>query len=316
VTFTWSAGDPAEPATSLPPLPARTIGDVDPLGEAALWGGEVRAGAHGRPGLILGHLDGTHRVLLDLGESPRWDGASIISGPASGVVLVAVQRGTGWGLQTVSLDTGEVRQLIEVDANLWDAVLDPSARAAYWLYGGEASNGGVWRIDLVTGAIDRVLEPDPVARDNGTVLAAAVRQLGQLAISEKGDQLAVLECFHECRLRLVDLAAGSFQDYDPPASTGQELVGFVPAGIDFWGGCIRLPSGEVSERCPDPDGAAAALEAEQAMGFGVELPAGWMLEVEPVPDAPIMSFDSMALAVSTETGVRIRLRAIGTVHGQ
>jgi hypothetical protein len=80
---------------------------------------------------------------------------------------------------------------------------------------------------------------------------------------------------------------------------------------------VLLPSGEVrDDRCPDPDGAVAALEAQDAMGFHVELPAGWTLDVDPVPDAPIMSFATMALAVSSETGERIRLRVLGTLHGQ
>jgi hypothetical protein len=70
------------------------------------------------------------------------------------------------------------------------------------------------------------------------------------------------------------------------------------------------------QSCPDPDGAEAALEAMEGMGFGVELPEGWIVDVERVPNSPLMSFDQMVLAVSSETGERIRLRAIGTVHGQ
>ena len=69
----WSIGDPADAPTLLDPLPDRLVGDVGPLGNAVYRGGEVRRGARGRPGLILGHLDGTHRILVDLGRSPRWD---------------------------------------------------------------------------------------------------------------------------------------------------------------------------------------------------------------------------------------------------
>jgi hypothetical protein len=280
------------------------------------WGGEQRSGAGDWTGLILGHLDGTHRILVDLGTSPRWDGLPIISGPAHGVVLVAVQRGSEWGLQTVDVGTGEVRQIVQVASDLWDAAIDPDASAVYWLVGGAEPTSGVWRMRLASGEIDRVLEPDPVARGSGNVLAAAVQRLGQLAVSGDG-QLAVLECYHDCRLRLVDLATGHFRDFAGAAAIPQELMGFVPAGVALWGGCILLPSGVVSERrCPDPDGAEAALEAEEAMYFGVELPAGWMLEVQPVPDAPMMSFEVMALAVSTETGEQIRLNALGTLHGQ
>lgn len=41
-----------------------------------------------------------------------------------------------------------------------------------------------------------------------------------------------------------------------------------------------------------------------------------MLDVEPLPDAPVMSFDVTVVAVSAQTGERIPLHAIGTVHGQ
>jgi hypothetical protein len=231
-------------------------------------------------------------------------------------VLVAVQRGGGaWGLQTVDVHSGEVQQIVEIGRDLWDAALDPAATAAYWLTSGESPTGGVWRMDLATGEIRRVLDGDPVAR-SGIVLAAGVQPLGQLAVSDDG-HLAVLECYHACRLRLVDLLAGTHEDYPAPADVGQQLIGFVPAGIAFWGGCIELPIGTVTHaRCPDPDGRLVALEAELAMGFGVELPSGWSLEVVPVPDAPIMSFDSMALARSETTSEVVRLRVLGTLHGQ
>jgi hypothetical protein len=270
----------------------------------------------GLPVLIAGHLDGTHRIAVDLGRSPRWDGRPILSASQRGIILVAVERESVWGLQLVDVDRGEVRQLVEVQVELWDAAVNPEATEVYWLVGGNGTWSGVWRMSLASGQIDRVLEPEPVARAGGNALAAAVRPLGQLAVSDDG-RLAVLECYHECRLRLVDLATGAYQDVAAPAHVGQELLGFVPEGVALWGGCVLLPSVVVSDRrCPDTDGSVVALESQEAMGFGARLPAGWMVEVKPVPHAPIMSFDSMVLARSTATGDRIRLRAIGIVHGQ
>jgi hypothetical protein len=313
---TWPAGDAADPPTLLDPLPASVVGDVGAVGESVYWGGELRTGAGEMPGIIFGYLDGTHRLLVDLGNSPRWDGLDIISGSQRGVVLVAVQRQFVWGLQTVDVARGEVRQRVEVGGELWDAAIDPDGSAAYWFVGGDSPTAGVWRMDLASGEIDHVLEPDPVARAGGIILAAAVRPLGQLAVSDNG-KLAVLECYHDCRLRLVNLATGTHTDFAAPAHVGQELLGFVPGGISFWGGCILLPSGTIRDRrCTDPGGTAAALEAEEAMYIGVQLPAGWMLKVEPVPDAPIMTFEMAAVAVSIETGERVPLRALGTLHGQ
>ncbi len=313
---TWSVGDLADPPTLLDPLPTGDVGDVGPLAASLYWGGEVRSGDGGRRGLTVGHLDGTHRLMIDLGDSPRWDGMEIISGTRQGVVLVAVQRQSAWGLQTIDVNRGMVRQIVEVGEDLWDAAIDPQAATAYWFVGGDEPTSGVWRMDLASGEIARVLAPDPVARAGAFALAAAVRPLGQLAVSDDG-QMAVLECYHDCRLRIVDLATGEAQDVAAPAYVGQELLGFVPAGIAFWGGCVLLPGGRVSdERCPDPDGEEAALETMQAMGFHVELPAGWMLDVEPLPNAPVMSFGVTVVAVSEQTGDRIPLRAIGTVHGQ
>jgi hypothetical protein len=292
------------------------VGKIGPLGPAAEWGGQLRTGAAGRPGFIIGHLDGSHRILIDVGASPRWDGSPIISGPARGIVLLAVRRVSGWGLQTVSADTGEVQQLVEVDGELWDAVIDPDARAAYWLVGGTSVHSGVWRMDLRSRQITQVLEADPVAGLGGAILAAAKRPLGQLAASVDG-QLAVLECYQGCRLRLVDLTTGHFEDFSPPAFVGQSLLGFVPSGIAFWGGCISLPSGAISEqRCPDQDGSVAALEAQRAMGFGVELPVGWQLEVTRVPNSPPLGFDMMAVARSVSTSEELPLRVFGTLHGQ
>jgi hypothetical protein len=226
---TWPAGDAADPPTLLDPLPTGEVGDVGPLAEAVYWGGELRTGAGEMPGIIFGYLDGTHRLLVDLGNSPRWDGLDIISGSQRGVVLVAVQRQFAWGLQTIDVASGEVRQLVEVGSDLMDAVIDPQATTAFWLVSGDEPMSGVWRMDLASGEIDRVLEPDPVARAGGIILAAAVRPLGQLAVSDNG-QLAVLECYHDCRLRLVNLATGTHRDFAAPAYVGQELLGFVPGG--------------------------------------------------------------------------------------
>jgi hypothetical protein len=311
----WPVGEPADSPLRLDPLPPDLVGDVGPLGASVYWGGELSAGAEEMPGIIFGYLDGSHRLLIDPGNSPRWDGTPIVSVSRRGVVLLTVQRQSVWGLQIVDVASGEVRQIVEVGGELWDAVIHPDGSAAYWLVGGDSPTGGVWRMDLASGEIDRVLEPDPVARTGGNVLAAAVRPLGQLAVSD--GRLAVLECYHDCRLRLLNLANGSYRDYPAPAYTGQELLGFAPGGIAFSGGCVLLPSGTIRERrCTDPTGAVAALKSQVAMGFHVELPDGWMLRVEPVPDAPIMTFEMTAVAVSTETGDRVPLRVLGTLHGQ
>jgi hypothetical protein len=267
--------------------------------------------------LSVGHLDGTHRARIDLVASPRPDGLTIVSGPANGRVLYVIERDGGFGIQVIDVNSGRVRQLAQLESDLTDAALDPEGRTAYWLVLGDSPSGGLWRADIESGHIERILGPDPGARPTGGVSLSATRiALGQVTFSEDGRRIAILDCDQACGLRVLDLPTGEVQAF-AVQSIGQDLLGFAADGVAFWGQCLHLPGGDVTDRqCPALDESARRAAIQSTFQAGAELPRGWSLRMRAVAGAPPMTFALMMIAKPANGASSIRLRALGTFSGQ
>lgn len=191
-------------------------------------------------------------------------------------------------------------------------MIDPDGRYAYWLTLNDESQGGVWRADIETGQIERLLVPAPTASRSGIVLAAVIEPLGKLALSDDGRRLAILECQRgRCVLRVLELSTGLVQEFSVEGS-GQELRGFATGGeaVDLGYRCVVLASGQVtSSRACRRDEATARAEIAFGFSAGVELPSGWSLDMSRAPGSAPMSFELVLSARSRVATTSIRLAA-------
>jgi hypothetical protein len=241
----------------------------------------------------------------------------IIRGPASGLVLYGRMVAGEIELHLVSATTGVDRAAVTVPGSTEDAEIAPGGNAVYWIDRALAG-GGVWRVDLTTGARERILAPVEVAAaPGGIVLAAAVGPRAELALSADGAMLAASWCgIRGCLLQVVRFGDDAIQG-TRISEVWHDLLGFAEDGVALVGACVDPLSQAVREaECEHPDLRAWAAELQLSFPLGVELPPGWTFDVIPIPDAPPMSFQLQAVAVPAGGGDPVRLEVLGILAGQ
>jgi hypothetical protein len=314
---------PSSSPTSSPAPTESAAASVVPLdlSQAAFWrfGWTNDAEDHfGDNSLRVGLLDGT--VTARVGRSELWqhpDGP-IIRGPTAGIVLYGRRLAAGIEVHLVSAATGEDHLLAAIPLDPDDVEIAPGGDAIYWI-DRTMITGGVWRLDVATGARTRVMAPaqPPALPAGGTWLAAAAQPHAELALSADGSRVAALWCgVQTCLLQVMRLGEDALQAI-VLAEAWHELLGFAKDGVALGAACADPLTQQVLDTwCEQPDARARAAHLALSFMVGVELPAGWTFDVVPDPDAEPMSFTLQAVAIPDDDGAPIVLEALGELHGQ
>lgn len=267
--------------------------------------------------LRVGTLDGT--VIARIPAAELWHEATnvpIVRGPVAGLVLYGRWSAVGIDLHLVSAGTGADRVVAPVPSSTQDVELAPGGGAIFWI-DTSTDDGGVWRLDLRTGIRTRLLpRVDVPVATSGMVLAAPTAPHAQLALSADGRRLAALWCgLERCTLQVLNLDGAKVSGMTL-TETWHDLLGFAGADVTLNGACADLATQTVSDACMGPDARAMAAEWSLNFLFGVELPAGWTLDVIRDPHAQPMEFAFQTVAIPGQGGQSITLTAPGLLFGQ
>ena len=312
------SGSPSpEPSTSHP----EPSGSTAPLDVASvpIWRlGWTDGAAMQEDGLRVGMADGAVSAhIATLGMWLERSKLEIVRGPAAGQVLYGRELVGGIDLHLVDAASGVDRVVVRVPRRTQDAELAPDGSALYWI-DGSAANGGTWRLDLATGERSLLLPRVQVAAvPDGAVVAAVAEPRAQLAVSADGTRLAALWCGVErCLLQVLRFGDDAIEGMQL-VEIWHELLGFAGDQVALGGACADVAAQVLRNGdCEHPDATAYAAYLSLNLHMGAELPAGWALEIVPVPDAEPMSFQLQAVAVPDGGGAPVTLEALGVLAGQ
>jgi len=231
---------PADGDKSLPPdvlASAWLVQTIEFASESRLRGFRV----------AVGLLDGTVTRdvsigLANLNPSGKWSGAlPFASGPFAGRVLYGYFDGTTSALRLASAPEGEDVLILETDAVVHDAVLEPRSGAFYYLALDPVTRRetGIFRGTLQDDAIEQLVAP--------RASPEAAQIVNRLFLTPDGSRLVTHDCRDdECRLRSYRAATGELLfDLAGPASdpfgiTNSEII-LSGAARSAGAGCRAAP---------------------------------------------------------------------------
>jgi hypothetical protein len=262
----------------------------------------------------VGRLDGTlttSLVLPPARQIQRGFGPPLVRGPAGGVVLVATAVGETVSLKRIDARSGADSLLAVVRGQVPDATLAADGRHVYYLL---LSERGLSAVRLATdgsGETVTVAAPRaPAARADGIVLAAAIQPTATIAVSSDERTLVIGDCFMSCTARVVDLASGgerAISGLDPTST----FTGWTQTGVWLGEQCLDPSTGVVTNR---PCLGEPPQQFDVNFRFGLEVPAGWRVEMQRVPGQNQMSFLLRAVAIAPD-GTQTILDGLGIFSG-
>jgi hypothetical protein len=169
----------------------------------------------GRLTLRTGYVDGTTTAQIDLpiDHDVDWPplGFAFASGPASGLVVYAVDDGTTSRVHLVDVATGQAHLALESSEPIVGGIIHASGTALYLLVGDRRTHEArLVRVDLDG---PEVLGGPAEVPGSGSI--DAITPFGLLRGTPDGSRLVVQHCNDGCAYQVISLAGGGQRTFEP-----------------------------------------------------------------------------------------------------